>query len=42
LYYLVLLLPRERADARRCAQKYGALWQEYCRCVRWRIVPGIY
>ena len=42
LYYLALLVPRERDDHRRCATKYGALWDEYCRRVRWRIVPFIY
>jgi delta14-sterol reductase len=42
LYYLVLLLPRERADDRRCARKYGPLWDAYRRRVPRRIVPGIY
>jgi protein-S-isoprenylcysteine O-methyltransferase Ste14 len=42
LYYLALLLPRERADERRCAAKYGELWAEYLRRVPWRIIPGIY
>jgi delta14-sterol reductase len=42
LYYLVLLVPRQHFDDQRCAAKYGALWDEYCRRVRWRIVPGIY
>jgi protein-S-isoprenylcysteine O-methyltransferase Ste14 len=42
LYYVVLLFPRERDDDRRCAEKYGALWQEYCRRVPRRIVPGLY
>ena len=42
LYYLVLLLPRERDDDRRCAEKYGALWQEYCERVPHRIIPGVY
>ncbi|MCA9691789.1 MAG: DUF1295 domain-containing protein [Nannocystaceae bacterium] len=42
LYYVALLLPRERDDHRRCAAKYGALWDRYCARVRWRIVPGIY
>ena len=42
LYYLVLLLPRERDDDRRCAAKYGALWDEYRRRVPYRIVPGVY
>jgi protein-S-isoprenylcysteine O-methyltransferase Ste14 len=42
IYYLLLLLPRERADDRRCAAKYGALWDEYCRKVPYRVVPGVY
>lgn len=42
LYYLLLLVPRQRDDDRRCAQKYGTLWEEYCRKVPWRIVPFVY
>ena len=42
LYYVGLLLPRERSDERRCARKYGELWAEYVRRVPRRIVPGIY
>jgi hypothetical protein len=42
LYYVALLVPRERDDDRRCAQKYGALWTEYCRRVPYRILPGVY
>jgi delta14-sterol reductase len=42
LYYVGLLVPRERDDHRRCAEKYGALWDEYCRRVPRRIVPGLY
>ena len=42
LYYVVLLVPRERDDDRRCAAKYGALWDEYRRRVPWRIVPRLY
>jgi delta14-sterol reductase len=42
LYYIGLLLPRERDDERRCAKKYGALWTEYMRKVPRRIIPGIY
>ena len=29
-------------DDRRCAEKYGPLWDEYCRRVPYRIIPGIY
>ena len=42
LYYVLLLVPRERDDDRRCAAKYGAHWTEYKRQVPYRIVPGIY
>lgn len=42
LYYLVLLVPRQIDDDRRCAAKYGSLWTQYCAKVPHRIVPGIY
>ena len=42
LYYVALLLPRERDDDRRCAAKYGPLWEQYRREVPWRIVPRLY
>jgi hypothetical protein len=42
LYYVALLLPRQADDDRRCAAKYGALWDEYRRRVPYRIIPGIY
>jgi delta14-sterol reductase len=42
LYYILLLVPRERDDDRRCAEKYGALWAEYRTRVPWRIIPRVY
>ena len=42
LYYVVLLVPRQIFDDRRCAEKYGPLWDEYCKRVPSRIIPGIY
>jgi steroid 5-alpha reductase family enzyme len=42
LYYVVLLVPRQLDDDRRCAEKYGALWAQYRRAVPYRIVPWIY
>jgi delta14-sterol reductase len=42
LYYVLLLLPRQADDDRRCAAKYGPLWEEYRKRVRWRVVPGVY
>ena len=42
LYYVALLFPRERDDDRRCAAKYGALWEQYTQRVKYRIIPWIY
>ena len=42
LYYVLLLGFRERDDNRRCAEKYGVLWDEYRAAVLWRIVPRVY
>ncbi len=42
LYYLAFLLPRERDDDRRCAAKYGPLWEQYREKAPWRIVPRVY
>ncbi len=42
LYYVALLFPRQADDDRRCAAKYGALWQEYCHKVPYKIIPGLY
>lgn len=41
-YLTSLLLDRcQRIDAR-CAAKYGAAWQEYCRRVPYKLVPGVF
>jgi protein-S-isoprenylcysteine O-methyltransferase Ste14 len=42
IYFLILLLHRERRDHALCLRKYGADWQKYCAQVRWRILPGVY
>jgi protein-S-isoprenylcysteine O-methyltransferase Ste14 len=42
LYYVGLLLPRQVDDDRRCAAKYGPLWDAYRARVRFRIIPGVY
>ena len=42
LYYVALLFPRQYFDDRRCAERYGPLWDEYRRRVPSRIIPGIY
>jgi len=42
LYYVALLFPRQADDDRRCALKYGGLWQQYVKKVPYRIIPFIY
>ncbi len=42
LYYVLLLFPRQRDDDRRCAAKYGPLWERYVQKVRYRIIPFLY
>ncbi|KAK4990175.1 erg24, C-14 sterol reductase [Elasticomyces elasticus] len=42
LYFAVLLMHRERRDEEKCKKKYGKDWEEYCRIVKWRILPGVY
>ena len=42
IYFIVLLIHRERRDDHKCAQKYGNDWVKYCKLVPYRIVPYIY
>ncbi len=42
VYLTILLTDRAKRDDRRCHRKYGAAWEEYCRRVPWKIIPGIY
>ena len=42
LYYVALLLPRQIDDDKRCASKYGELWQVYIKKVTYRIIPYLY
>ena len=42
VYFVILLVHRERRDHALCLQKYGETWEAYCRKVPWRIVPGVY
>lgn len=41
-YYVALLFPRQADDDKRCAAKYGALWQIYTQKVKYRIIPFLY
>ncbi len=42
VYLTILLTDRASRDDRRCRRKYGASWDEYCRRVPWKIIPGVY
>ena len=42
LYYVALLFPRQIDDDKRCAAKYGDLWQQYTKKVKYRIIPYVY
>ncbi|KAE9985037.1 Delta(14)-sterol reductase [Venturia inaequalis] len=42
LYFAILLIHRERRDEEKCRKKYGKDWDEYCKRVPSRIIPGIY
>lgn len=41
--WLCSLLPhRAWRDDQRCREKYGALWDEYCKVARFRMIPFVY
>jgi 7-dehydrocholesterol reductase len=37
-----MVIHRCLRDEARCKEKYGETWDEYCRIVRWRMIPGIF
>jgi 7-dehydrocholesterol reductase len=41
LFLVVLLVDRSYRDDVRCRGKYGRYWDEYCRHVPYKIVPGL-
>ncbi|KAI4802047.1 hypothetical protein KUCAC02_019906 [Chaenocephalus aceratus] len=42
IYFLILLVHRDSRDMSECRRKYGSAWDEYCRTVRYRIIPRVY
>jgi 7-dehydrocholesterol reductase len=42
VYLTILLTDRATRDDLRCRRKYGTSWEEYCRRVPWKILPGVY
>lgn len=41
-FLTILLTHRSIRDDRRCAEKYGDYWKEYCKLVPKKIIPGIF
>ncbi|KAJ7104055.1 ERG4/ERG24 ergosterol biosynthesis protein [Mycena belliarum] len=42
LYFLVLLIHRQRRDDEMCEKKYGKDWKKYMKLVPYRIIPYVY
>ncbi|KAJ7759252.1 ergosterol biosynthesis ERG4/ERG24 [Mycena metata] len=42
VFFITVLVHRVGRDFERCAIKYGKDWEEYCRVVKYKFVPGIY
>jgi len=42
VFLAVLLVDRIHRDDARCRAKYGRAWDEYCRRVPFRLVPGVW
>jgi 7-dehydrocholesterol reductase len=42
VYLTILLVNRLYRDDTRCRQKYGADWEEYCRQVPYKMIPGVF
>uniref|UniRef100_A0A8C9X999 Delta(14)-sterol reductase LBR n=1 Tax=Sander lucioperca TaxID=283035 RepID=A0A8C9X999_SANLU len=42
IYFIILLVHRDSRDMTQCRRKYGSAWDEYCRTVRYRIIPRVY
>ena len=42
VYITILFVHRCIRDEQRCAKKYGHAWDEYCKRVPYRILPGVF
>jgi 7-dehydrocholesterol reductase len=41
IFLSILLTHRAFRDDQKCRNKYGKSWDEYCRLVPWKIIPGL-
>lgn len=42
LFLTILLTDRAYRDEIRCSSKYGQYYDDYCRLVPWKMIPGVY
>lgn len=42
IFLTILLTDRAYRDHIRCSEKYGKYYDEYCKLVPWKMIPGIY
>ncbi|KAJ3009265.1 C-24(28) sterol reductase [Thoreauomyces humboldtii] len=42
VFFTIVLVHRVRRDMERCAAKYGADWEEYCKLVPYIFIPYVY
>jgi 7-dehydrocholesterol reductase len=42
MFLTILLVDRATRDDLRCRTKYGKFWEDYCRRVPYKILPGVY
>jgi protein-S-isoprenylcysteine O-methyltransferase Ste14 len=41
-FLTILLFHRAKRDDVKCRLKYGKYWEEYCKTVPYKVIPGIY
>uniref|UniRef100_A0A6B2LCB5 Delta(14)-sterol reductase n=1 Tax=Arcella intermedia TaxID=1963864 RepID=A0A6B2LCB5_9EUKA len=42
IYLTTLLIHRQMRDDKKCANKYGTLWEKYTKQVPYKLIPGLY
>lgn len=42
IYFSILLIHRQLRDEEQCRKKYEENWDQYCKIVKWRLIPGLY
>jgi 7-dehydrocholesterol reductase len=42
IYMAILLVGRIHRDQDRCSRKYGKYWEEYCKVVPYKLIPGVW